>query len=487
MCDEKYREICDRYYRLSKQTDSSPEYETAITEILQLSLEDPHLSSLIDAIDNQLCSEADYIPNISESDLTIDLFKIQEFIKAHTDENSFSSANTSPAADILIKFVEDLVLSSSPSEILLTFQKVFIKGDHHLSDAKVSGALNQLTIIEYSEQTFSCVIHDCLYIVVNKWMIKPSHHTFIAQLISLFEQREILKFSGTQKSHITKALLDFTQTDRFIRLFRLANCIRYQIYLKAEDKGALKRVESMLSNGLMVQEPRQDVVAHPIEPKVLQQRKRVPMVVSNPRSDREEKKNQLDHKASTAQVLNKNLLNRIQTKIAKVCKQATLGSATRKKGHEESSMLGVVETPLISGRLGSVKVNGIFWRAQLSKRSSLTCLEQGERIRVVGRCNITLIVEAYKEPANRAVTFDKPIVGVTKDPIAFGQIGKIVFRGTTRDAKLHEGFSYDRLHTHQKVQVVAKEGDLLVITPCSPSLAPGGSSYNSRRLLKSTQ
>ena len=478
MRNEKYDEICGRYYKLSKKPIINLQEEQEITEILNLTLEDAYLSSLIDRIDNQLYEENESLHKPSEVELVAELLKVKSYIKnvlSQEGGDHLSETRQLLAVDYMTDYVKTLVQRGSPQDVLLTFQKIFVKGESYLLDSKLSRSIDELTDVGYTPHGFSTVLHDCLYVVVNEWMTKPSHQKFIAQLISLFDQKEILKFSHSQKPCVLRALLDFTQTDQFIQLFRLSNCVRYQLHRNLVTDKELRESNCVSEDGLPVTSSKQMHTSHIEKVKVQQHEVRQVLSVqerlrgdefSKTTTRRSETIHMLE--ASVSKVSNDNLLSRIKARVARICSQVQPTASAKRNTTQDTFAVGVVVTPITSEQLVRVRINGVFWRAELRGKDT-SSLQPGARVKVVGRKDITLIVEPYEEEIPRPVVpLKKPMIGITKDPITFSRPGKIMLQGKTRSARLHEGFEFNPLYTRQKVKVVALDGDVLVVTPLNP-------------------
>lgn len=496
MRNKKYKEICDYYYQLSIKAIPSFEDEQKISNILELAVEDAYLSSLIDEVDEKIFEEAKGLSQCSEIQLLVNISKIKRFIETYSDESednngidsvlSKLTASESSDAQFLLTHIRNIAAGKQPLEILVFFQKVFIQGEVSPEDIKVYSSLKALAGITYSPQDFAIVIHDCLYIVVNAWLTKPSYHIFITQLISLFEQRELLKFAQIQEICIFKSLLDFTQSDHFIDLFRLASCIRRQVYERNSPLETVKPVISPHRPQLLETQSTQ-VNSSPRPVSYAQGQKAAPIssVQANPAHVTPSK-----HLAET-QISRLNLQTSQAEKKSQTAIQKLLSSVQsqinwllgvqperRKKARQVSARLGIVVSPIFPGKPGKVKVDGVFWSAKLPAGSVSLSLQPGEQIRVVAQHELTYLVEPYVQPNNSQVKIlPRPIMGFAKDPITFGNIGKIEIQGDIRMARLHEGFLHARLYNNQEIEVVATDGDLFVIRPHNPSPASKRSSY----------
>jgi membrane protein implicated in regulation of membrane protease activity len=496
MRNEKYEEICDYYYHLSSKECLNFEDEQRIANILELAVEDLYLSSLIDEIDEKIYEEAKSLSQCSELNLLADVSKIKRFLETYSAEDednncidstpSTLTASESSEAQFLLTHVRNIATVGQPSEVLLFFQKVFIQGEVSPADVKVHSSLKSLAGITHSPQDFAIVIQDCLYIVVNAWLTKPNYHIFITQLISLFDQRELLRFTHIQAPCILQSMLDFTQSDHFIDLFRLSSCIRRQVY---ERTGSLETVEPVTTPRSPQLPKIQPTYVSTAPPSVnyVQGQKAAPISsvqasfahVTPNRNVAETQMSRLNLQTSQAekksQTVIQKLLGSVQSQI-----NWLLGvqPERRKQARQVSERLGIVVSPILPGKPGKVKVDGVFWSAKLPAGSVSLSLQPGEQIRVVSQQENIYLVEPYVLPNNSQVkVLPRPIIGFAKDPITFGNIGKIEIQGKIRIARLHEGFSYVRLYNNQEIKVVAMDGDLLVITPHNPSPASERSSY----------
>jgi membrane protein implicated in regulation of membrane protease activity len=492
MRNEKYEEICDYYYQLSIKAIPSSEDEQKIADILELAVEDSYLSSLIDEVDEKIYEEAKGLSQCSEIELLVDISKIKRFIETYSAENGTDSmpsqltASASSDVQFLLTHIRNIATVRQPSEVLFFFQKVFIQGEVSPVDIKVHSSLKALADVTHSLQDFAIVIHDCLYIVVNAWLTKPNYHIFITQLISLFEQRELLKFAQMQEPCIFKSLLDFTQSDHFIDLFRLSSCIRRQVYERTSPLETVKPVISPHRSQLLeTQSTQVSSAPRPVSYAQGQKAAPIPPAQANPahvmpnRHIAETQISRLDLQTSQAenksQTAIQKLLGSVQSQI-----NGFLGvqPERRKQSRQVSARLGIVVSPIFPGKPGKVKVDGVFWPAKLPAGSVSSSLHQSDQIRVVAQQELTLLVEPYVQPNNSQVqVLQRPLMGFAKDPIAFGTIGRIEIGGDIKMARLHEGFSYTRLYNNQEIKVVATDGDLLVITPHNSSPASKRSSY----------
>jgi len=117
------------------------------------------------------------------------------------------------------------VQEESPKDVLQNFRTVFVEGSS-LKNELIYSVLEKILKGENIEQNYKFILNRCCHILVNRWQMQPQTQGAIPELISLFDEIRLPRSSAPRTaSQIRQLAKDFTSTDQYLALKRLARVI----------------------------------------------------------------------------------------------------------------------------------------------------------------------------------------------------------------------------------------------------------------------
>ena len=117
------------------------------------------------------------------------------------------------------------VQEESSKDVLQNFRTVFVEGSS-LKNELIYSVLEKVLKGENIEQNYKFILNRCCHILVNRWQMQPQTQGAIPELISLFDEIRLPRNSAPRTaSHIRQLAKDFTTTDQYLSLKRLARVI----------------------------------------------------------------------------------------------------------------------------------------------------------------------------------------------------------------------------------------------------------------------
>ena len=117
------------------------------------------------------------------------------------------------------------VKTESPVEVLERFNNLFIKGTSY-QDNRIRITLENIVEANRVESEFFLFFNRCCHIIVNRWQMQPNYKIEIIELVSLLERSLPPGAVVTRPARkLRQLILDFQQTEYYLRLQRLARLI----------------------------------------------------------------------------------------------------------------------------------------------------------------------------------------------------------------------------------------------------------------------
>ncbi len=138
--------------------------------------------------------------------------------------NAYQSKESSDD-QVLYDYLISSVQTESAEQLLDDFQALFIEG-RGFRHPKVYVALEKITKAKNVDQTFNYIFNRCCHIVINRWQMQPDLQREIPRLIHLFDKiRGGEGSSYNTSSRVRQLVKNFTQTEQFVKLKRIADVI----------------------------------------------------------------------------------------------------------------------------------------------------------------------------------------------------------------------------------------------------------------------
>ncbi|MDY6786426.1 MAG: hypothetical protein SW833_28600 [Cyanobacteriota bacterium] len=126
----------------------------------------------------------------------------------------------------LYDHILDCVRTESPEQLLERFRQLFIEARDY-SDPEIRLVVSTLARAKEAEETFKLVLNRCCHILVNRWQIQSKQHSYIPELVALFEQTPP---SGSSQSRGTRRIRylveQFKESEHYLTLQRLARVVQ---------------------------------------------------------------------------------------------------------------------------------------------------------------------------------------------------------------------------------------------------------------------
>ncbi|NER80443.1 MAG: hypothetical protein F6K42_12875 [Leptolyngbya sp. SIO1D8] len=141
---------------------------------------------------------------------------------------AYHSRSISPQEQTLYDHLLVHAELETPQELIERFQSLFIDGVGYPS-YKIVAALDEIVSSKGVDQYFHYILNRCCHILVNRWQSRPQLQSAVPELIRVLEQgpsREITEYSrARQVRKLHEVVSDFTETDQYLTLKRLAQLI----------------------------------------------------------------------------------------------------------------------------------------------------------------------------------------------------------------------------------------------------------------------
>ncbi len=134
------------------------------------------------------------------------------------------SRGISQAEQQLYDHFLELVQTESPRSLIDRFRWLFITGTRY-PNAAIQASLDQL-IRSTPEPEFRFILNRCCHILVNRWHVRPQHHSAIAELVGLFESSASSAFETARLRTLKPLIQSFCRSEQYLTLKRLVRVIQ---------------------------------------------------------------------------------------------------------------------------------------------------------------------------------------------------------------------------------------------------------------------
>lgn len=141
---------------------------------------------------------------------------------------AYQSRSISPQEQKLYDHLLAYAEHEEPEQLLNRFRALFIDGFGYPSQEIVS-ALDQIVLDRDIEDYFHFILNRCCHILINRWQRHSQMQYAVPSLIELFElepRRDVKEFSRSRQiRHLRQGIQQFTQTEQYLTLKRLAHLL----------------------------------------------------------------------------------------------------------------------------------------------------------------------------------------------------------------------------------------------------------------------
>ena len=133
---------------------------------------------------------------------------------------------TNQEEHILYEHWLKIVQTHAPDDAIEEFKSLFIRAkDYNYPD--VRSALFKIVNSKQAEQQFSFVLNRCCHILINRWQMQPLLQTAIPDLVACFDGLAAPNSGySINAARLRQLLINFTKSDHYLKLQRLARVIR---------------------------------------------------------------------------------------------------------------------------------------------------------------------------------------------------------------------------------------------------------------------
>lgn len=141
---------------------------------------------------------------------------------------AYPSRSISPQEQMLYGHLLAYAECEEPETLIERFQALFIDGVGY-SQQDVVAALDQVLSERDIEEYFHFILNRCCHILINRWQSNPQLQYAVPLLIDLFETapcQNVREYSRSrQVRHLRQVVKQFTETEQYLTLKRLARLI----------------------------------------------------------------------------------------------------------------------------------------------------------------------------------------------------------------------------------------------------------------------
>jgi len=152
---------------------------------------------------------------------------------------AYPSRSISPQEQALYGHLLAYAEYESPECLIERFQSLFIDGVGY-SDPDIVTALDQIIADRDIEEYFHFILNRCCHILINRWQSNSQLQYAVPSLIDLFEtppSRNVREYSRSrQVRHLRQVVKQFTHTEQYLTLKRLACLIESEHVQNTEDR-----------------------------------------------------------------------------------------------------------------------------------------------------------------------------------------------------------------------------------------------------------
>ena len=152
---------------------------------------------------------------------------------------AYPSRSISPQEQALYGHLLAYAEYETPEHLIERFQALFIDGVGY-SDPSIAAALDQIIADRDIEDYFHFILNRCCHILINRWQSNPQLQYAVPLLIDLFETppgHNVREYSRSrQVRHLRQVVQQFTQTEQYLTLKRLARLIDSDYTQNSEDR-----------------------------------------------------------------------------------------------------------------------------------------------------------------------------------------------------------------------------------------------------------
>ncbi|MGK7878380.1 MAG: hypothetical protein AB4426_35275 [Xenococcaceae cyanobacterium] len=145
----------------------------------------------------------------------------------------------------------DCVRRESPEQLIDNFHYLFIKGTGY-KDNQVRSALQKIINSKEAKQEFKLILNRCCHIIINHWQLHPQLQPAIPELVALFENLpppSSVSYSATNR--LRQLVRDFTDTDQYLKLQRIARVISQSKEAKSSIGNLINRYPYLYEHCLL--------------------------------------------------------------------------------------------------------------------------------------------------------------------------------------------------------------------------------------------
>lgn len=136
-------------------------------------------------------------------------------------------------------YLLDLVQSVEGERVLEVMGNLFLSGQGS-SQGQVSTHLEKVIRVKNNTEEFNYFFNRCCYILINYWQLSPQTQRSIPQLVNMVEKAVAnISPGGNTKGNIRQLVKNFTLSEQFVRLKRLASVVSTKFETKSSSVGTL--------------------------------------------------------------------------------------------------------------------------------------------------------------------------------------------------------------------------------------------------------
>lgn len=160
---------------------------------------------------------------------------------ATVNHNHFQANDPDKMSDeqAIYDYLLNLVQSAEGEQVLEALGDLFLSGQGR-SQGQVFTHLEKVIRVKNNSEDFNYFFNRCCYILINYWQLSPQTQRSIPQLVNMLEKAVAnISPGGNTKGNIRQLVKNFTLSEQFIRLKRLATILSAKLETKSSSVGTL--------------------------------------------------------------------------------------------------------------------------------------------------------------------------------------------------------------------------------------------------------
>lgn len=141
-----------------------------------------------------------------------------------------------PEEQLLYNHLIQQVQVEPPAQVIERFRTLFIEGAGY-PDSQIVNAVDKIIRSPDAQEEFKFILNRCCHILINRWQTYPNRQVTIAEFVAIFDSVTRQRaFSSRYTRRLSELVEQFTQTEQYLTLKRLAEVMNPAAVETSEDR-----------------------------------------------------------------------------------------------------------------------------------------------------------------------------------------------------------------------------------------------------------